>query len=278
MSTEPTSGGSASAGLELIDAEVWRDRRAVVGPVSLRVEPGEVLGIVGPNGSGKSTLLAGLAGLLSVRAAHETAHDPWRLDGRSRRDWSRRDLARRIALLPQKTEFAFPYTVYDLVLLGRAPHRAPWQRFRKEDRDRAWEWLERFGLDGLAQRPCDRLSGGERRKVFLARALAQETDYLFLDEPLIGLDPAAQEELADSVTRLRAERDRGIVVVLHDLRYVTRWCDRLVGLRDGAVAWSLTDASELAPSHLRELFDIGWRSVGEGDDAFFIPTTREEDR
>lgn len=278
MPTDRVAVGDGLDGLQLQDAEVWRDRRAVVGPVSLRVDPGEVLGIVGPNGSGKSTLLAGLAGLLPVRAARGATDDPWRLDGRSRRSWSRRGLARRIALLPQKTEFAFPYSVYDLVLLGRAPHRAPWQRFRQEDRERAWEWLERFGLDALAHRPCDRLSGGERRKVFLARALAQETDYLFLDEPLIGLDPAAQEELADSVTRLRMERERAIVVVLHDLRYVSRWCDRLVGLRDGSVAWSLDDATDLAPSHLRELFDIGWRSVGDGEEAFFVPTTREEDR
>lgn len=265
MKIDAEAGGLVCQGMI-----VPRSRRFEVGPASVSVRPGQVLGIIGPNGSGKSTWLAGMSGLLPVQS-----DKAWALDGRPRSSWKPAALAKRMALLPQKTEFAFAFTVFDTVCLGRSPHRSAWQGFGAEDRRRVWNTLEQMGIADLADRTVDRLSGGERRKVFLARALVQETDYLFLDEPLIGLDPAAQEEVATLIEGVRHEGKKAIVVVLHDLRFVTRWCHSILALANGRVAFQLESSDDLDTSHLKRLYGIEWRRWEGGDErSFFMPEGR----
>ena len=169
-------------------------------------------------------------------------------------------------------EFAFPFTVEEMVLLGRTPHRRPWESFTAADRRISGELLERLGIASLAGARVDTLSGGERRRVFLARALAQATPLLFLDEPTSGLDPAAQEELVALVRDLRGREGRGIVIVLHDLRMARSLGDRITSLVEGRQHREGQPDEVLRPELLRELYGIEWQSyAGPGDDRVLLP-------
>lgn len=237
--------------IEVRGLDVLRDRREVCRGIDLDVPRGGCAGVIGPNGSGKTSLLLGMRGLLPHRGV-------LRLAGQDAGRLARRDLARLVAVVPQRMEFAFPYTVEEMALLGRTPHRRPWQAFGRHDRRIVAELLERLGIADLARERVDAISGGERRKVFLARALAQETPILFLDEPTAGLDPRAQEELADLLSELRREAGKTVVVVLHDLRLIHRLCDDIVGLRDGTCLCIGPPSDVLTPRLLERLFDVGW--------------------
>ncbi len=242
---------------------VARGSRDVCRDVSVSVAEGECLGIVGPNGSGKSSLLLGLRGLLPTRGE-------LRLDGRDPRAVRRRDMAHLVAVVPQRMEFAFPYHVEEMVLLGRSPHRRPWEGFGAADRELVRALLARLGLAALAGERVNAISGGERRKVFLARALAQEAPILFLDEPTAGLDPAAQEDLAALITDLNVE-GRTVVIVLHDLRLATASCDRIIGLRDGAQFFDGAPGDVLVEPQLTELYGIPWQRFESGGQSVLLP-------
>lgn len=245
------SGAARDLAIEADSVRVRRGASEVCAAVQLRVPVGSCQGIVGPNGSGKTSLLLALRGLLPI-----DGH--LRLLGEAPAALDRSEVARRVAVVPQRSEFAFPYTVEDMVLLGRAPHRRPWQAFRARDREVVRSLLARLGLLALARARVDAISGGERRKVFLARALAQEAPVLFLDEPMAGLDPAAQAELCALLAALRQEHARTIVVVLHDLHQAATLCDRVAGLRDGRQRWDGPPAEVLTSARLEELFAVPW--------------------
>ncbi|MCA8961814.1 MAG: ABC transporter ATP-binding protein [Planctomycetes bacterium] len=256
--------------IELREVSVERDGIVVVRGVDALVRTGEVLGVIGPNGSGKSTLLAGVRGLLPTRGVV-------RLNGRDLGGMSRAAVARTVAVVPQRMEFAFPYRVIEMVLFGRAPYRRPWQAYSAGDRELVREILERLGLDALANRTVDALSGGERRKVFLARALAQDTPILFLDEPTAGLDPAAQEELLFAVHALRRESERAVVMVLHDLRAAQRVCDRVIALKEGEVRFAGRPSEVVDISALRALYDVDWESATSASgESIYFPRSPEE--
>ncbi len=229
------------------DLTVLRGRREVCRGIGMSVARGECQGIVGPNGSGKTTLLLGLRGQLPCRG-------DLRLDGCSPHAMGRAWVARRAAAVPQRMEFAAPFTVEEMVLLGRSPHRRPWEEFRPEDRRAARSALERLGILPLAGARVTELSGGERRRVFLARTLAQDTPLVFFDEPTAGLDPPAQWQVASLIGEL-CERDRrAVVVVMHDLRLAAALCHRVTALHDGAQLAEGTPAEVLVPSLLGRLF------------------------
>jgi iron complex transport system ATP-binding protein len=185
--------------------------RAVLHGVSLAVEPGEMLAIVGPNGAGKSTLLRLLGGSLK----------PWQgtveLLGAPLASFERRALARRLAFVGQENSVAFSFTVLEVVLMGRAPYLGSFHFESRGDLMLAREALERFDLLALATRPIQELSGGERKRVFLARALAQEPRVALLDEPTAHLDLRHVAEIFARFGELRAERDLSVVATLHDL-------------------------------------------------------------
>jgi len=185
---------------------------------------GGVIGLIGPNGAGKSSLVRAIAGL--VPAKGEIL-----IDGAHVSSLPLGDRARRIAYLPQGQAVHWPLTVERLVALGRLPHLAPFARPADVDVRAIEEALARTELLALRERPIDQLSGGERARVLLARALAVDAPLLLADEPLAALDPAHQIEV---MHLLREEAARGVTViaVLHDLTLAARWCDRLL-LIDG---------------------------------------------
>jgi iron complex transport system ATP-binding protein len=214
--------------LGLRDLEVRIGDAAILQGVSLELRRGEVLGLIGPNGAGKSTLLRAATGLLPlVHGAVEIAAAPLnQLDRRAR--------AKAIAVVQQLPEAPPTMRVAELVLLGRNPHLGLLARESAHDYAVAQDAMERAGCADLADRMLGTLSGGQRRRAFIARALAQEAPLLLLDEPTANLDVQAQCELFELVRSLAAAGS-GVLVVVHDLTLAATYCDRLVLLDQGAV-------------------------------------------
>jgi len=194
----------------------------VVDDVSFAVAPGEMLGIIGPNGSGKSTLMRLLSGVLSPGRGEV------RLFDRPLSTYSRRDVARSIAVVPQESSIEFPYSVTEVVLMGRSPHFGGFAFEGDRDVEIAHAAMRRTSVEHLARRSIHELSGGERQRVILARALAQEAPIMLLDEPAAFLDIRHEVEIYDLLHDLQQE-GKSIVTVLHDLNLAALYCDR-VGL------------------------------------------------
>lgn len=215
------------APLEVEDLTFAYNGRPVLAGVSLRLMPGEVLALVGPNGAGKSTLIRLAAGLL--RPNEGRVH----LFGRSPRDWSPRELARMVALVPQGAYIPPTFTVWESVLLGRTPYLGFLGVPRERDRRAARRALEQVGAADLADRFVGQLSGGERQRVLLARALAQEPRCLLLDEPTTHLDIHHQVTILSLIRRMASEQGIAVLIVLHDLNLAATFADRLALLADG---------------------------------------------
>ena len=198
-------------------------------PLSLAIERGEIVGVIGPNSAGKTTLIRLLTRVVPPSSGSIT------IDGRPLASLSAAALAREIAVVPQDLPQAFPFTVGELVLMGRYPH-APSRYFESErDRAVARTAMEATGVLDLAHLPLAELSGGERQRAVLARALAQEAPVLLLDEPTTALDVTVEAQILDLLQRLRKERGLSLLLVSHNLGIVDRVCDDLTVLYAGRV-------------------------------------------
>jgi len=228
--------------------------------VSLSVIEGGLVGIIGPNGSGKTTLLRLLAGLLRPSSGRVT------LVGRGLHSFSRRELARRIAVVPQETRLAFDFTVQEIVLMGRFPHLGPFEMEGRDDVAIAREALRSTGTLDLADRPFATLSGGEKQRVIIAGALAQAASVMLLDEPTAALDPGYQLEIAALLRRLNAERRVTMVVATHDLNLAAALCTDLVLMRAGRVLGAGPTRDVLTRENIRRLYDVE-ADVGFNDHA-----------
>lgn len=196
--------------------------------VDLEVRPGELWAVLGPNGAGKSTLVRAGMGLLPARSGEV------RLGGVPLASVDARTLAQRVAWVPQSSELAVGFTALELVLMGRSPHLGRWGLPSHGDVERARAVLEELDLSALATRPVTQLSGGERRLVFLARALLQEPQLLWLDEPTAFLDLRHQIDALEKV-RLRTRAGMAAIAVLHDVNLALAYADRVLLLKDGQV-------------------------------------------
>jgi iron complex transport system ATP-binding protein len=205
-------------------------RPFAVTDLSFEIASGEIVGVIGPNSSGKTTLIRLLTRVL------EPAAGEIRLDGIPSRRLSRAELARRVAVVPQGILPQFPFTVGELVLMGRYPHDPG--RYFESPRDRAVarEAMEATGVLELAGLPLEHLSGGERQRTVIARALAQEPRLLVLDEPTAHLDLRYQVEAAALLRRLNRERGTTVLLVSHDLNLAAEVCDRLLLMNGGRAA------------------------------------------
>jgi iron complex transport system ATP-binding protein len=218
----------------------------VLDEVSCQVESGEFVGLVGPNGAGKTTLLRTINGVLPPDSGTVT------LDGDALSELSSREVGRRVATVPQDTHIGFSFTAEQVVEMGRTPHRS---RLDWSDHgDSVERALVRTETTELRDRTVEELSGGERQRVLLARALAQETTALVLDEPTASLDINHQIQVLDIVRSL-VDEDRAAVAAIHDLDLAARYCDRLVLLQDGGIRASGPPDSVLADPSLEEAFD-----------------------
>lgn len=223
--------------------------REVLHDISLEVAAGEMVAVVGPNGAGKSTLLKVLGGAI----------EPWRgaveLKDRPLRDFDRRALARRLASLGQEIGSAFAFTVLETVLMGRSPHLGALRLEGERDLRIARAAMERFDLLPLAGRAINEISGGERRRVFLARVLAQEPEIALLDEPTAFLDLKHVAEIFSLLTQMRAERAMAVVATLHDLNAAALYADRILLLKDGRAMGCGTPDQVLTENNLRLVYE-----------------------
>ena len=220
---------------------------AVLRDVSCAIGRGEFVGIIGPNGSGKSTLLKLMSGYL------RPARGQVAIDGSPAERLSRAALGRLIGVVPQDTLVALPFTVMEMVLLGRTPHGAGFAFEDEHDLAAARRAMERTDTVALAGRRVTELSGGERQRVILARALAQEPRILLLDEPAAFLDIRHEVEMYDLLRDLQRE-GMTVVSVLHDLNIAALYCDRLVLLAGGQVARAGTPAEVVTYQMLTEVY------------------------
>lgn len=197
--------------------------------VTFSIEKGDLLGIVGPNGSGKSTLLRTMSRVLPP------SYGKVLLEEKDIYQISSTGVARKLAVVTQEQGLDFPFTVEEVVMMGRIPHLKRFQKEGPNDQEIVARAMEFTDTISLARRPVNELSGGEKQRVLIARALAQEPRLLFLDEPTSYLDLNYQIEIMELLTRLRREQELTIVMVVHDLNLASQYCDRLLVLREGEV-------------------------------------------
>jgi iron complex transport system ATP-binding protein len=225
--------------------------RAVLHACTLPIARGEVVAIVGPNGAGKSTLLRALAGLLRPSSGSV------RLDGVDIATLGRRELARRIAVVPQIFDTLFPFTVREVVALGRTARLGTFGGPSRGDLAAVDRAIADLDLANLASRRIDRLSGGERQRAVLAMALAQEADVLLLDEPTVHLDPAHQVVMLRLVRELACTRGLAVAAVLHDLNLAAAMATRLAVLADGRIVCDAAPETVISAELIRDVFGPG---------------------
>jgi iron complex transport system ATP-binding protein len=225
----------------------YRSGQGLAG-VSFAVDRGEILGIVGPNSAGKSTLLRLLSKVVLPQQGRI------RIEGCDVTGLSRLELARRMAVIPQTFEVAFPFRVAEIVWMGRYPHGAARSRTNARDQAAVQAALEATGLAALAARRMDELSGGERQLVSIAKALAQEPSVLLLDEPTAHLDLRHQRVVVEVLFRLRRERQGTSILVSHDLNLAAEYCDRLLLLGQGRVLSLGPPEEVITPEYLEPAY------------------------
>jgi len=233
--------------LTIEDLRFSYDAAPVLTGVDLSVESGELLGLLGPNGSGKSTLLGCLNGILEPDAG------TIRIDGDPVERLTSDERARRCSYVPQAESGAFPATVFETVMQGRRPHGG-WSPSAR-DREAAADVLDRLGIADLADRRVGDLSGGQRQKVRLGRALVGDPSVTLLDEPTSALDLRHQLEVMDLVVEhIRTGEVAGIVAI-HDLNLAARYCDRIALLSDGEIH-AVGSPAVLTPETVRTVYDV----------------------
>jgi ABC-type cobalamin/Fe3+-siderophores transport system ATPase subunit len=236
--------------------------RDAVRDVSFDAARGHMTAIVGPNGSGKSTLVRALLGRQPLRAGRIT------VDGRDVGRVSRLEVARRVAVVTQREELAFPTPVRDYVALGRYPHRGAWRSSVPADRQAIARAVAEAGVESLLDRTVDTLSGGEWQRVRIARALAQGGEGVVLDEPTTYLDIAHEMEAFELLGQL-ARQGMAVLLVSHELNLVARFAERLILLHEGAVAASGTPDDVMRGEILERVY--GWPLVVTRDPAVGAP-------
>ena len=239
----------AKVAVRVADITVYYDSTPALKGATIEVEEGSFTGVVGPNGSGKTTLLKAVAKLL------EPSSGAVYVDGRSLREYSRLELARRLALVPQEHPEGFNLTVADLVLAGRYPYSPGcwWESW--EDEREAMRALDELRLVELSRRRLSELSGGERQRAYLARALAQKPKVLLVDEPLAHLDLRYQVEV---MKLLRKLADSGVTVIAatHEVSLAASYCSKLIVLHEGKVAAAGKPREILTPELIKEVYWI----------------------
>ena len=246
----------------------WPHRAAALRGVSLRVSAGEFVGVLGPNGAGKSTLLRVCAGLLTP------AEGQVRVGEGAIASLSARARARALAYVPQRESVPDALTVREYVALGRAPWTTWSGRLSADDRDAVETSLARSQLGEFARRPLGTLSGGERRRCQVARALAQRARFTLLDEPLASLDMHQQVALAE-LLRAIADEGGGVLAAMHEVNLAAQLCDRVVLLGEGAVRAEGTPREALLAEHVAAMFPCELLAVSAPSGApCFVPLAR----
>ncbi len=223
----------------------------ILNSVSVEIEPGEYVSIIGPNGAGKTTLMRCLLGMIPYRGSVQ-------IDGQECAQANSRQLAKTVSYVPQTHDLEFPLSVFDFVMMGRYPYLSPLAPAQKKDRNAVERALDVTGTTEFRDRLLRTLSGGERQKVYIAAALAQETPIILLDEPATFLDWKHQAEVMQLLKNINAECGTTIVAVNHDLNSAAHWSDRIVAIKDGSVLFEGPPSEIIQPAPLKELFETAF--------------------
>lgn len=238
-----------SPALFVRDLSVSLGGTEIVGGVNLTVEAGELVGLVGPNGAGKTTLLQTTRGTLTPDSGEVF------VDGDPITNLSAKAAGRRVATVPQDTAISFAFSVREAVEMGRTPHLSRFGTMSEADHDAVETAMGRTEIAEFADRPVTDISGGERSRVLLARALAQNTPLLLLDEPTASLDPNHRLQTFETVANLVKE-GRAAIAAIHDLDTAARYCDRIVVVAEGGIIADGTPESVLTSPTLQRAFDV----------------------
>lgn len=221
-------------------------KKEIVKDVSIRVQDGQIVGLFGPNGSGKSTLLKSIYRVLKPSAGQIF------LDDVELGKIPHRESAKNLAVVTQFTTLNFDFAVEEMVLMGRSPHKSAFDRDTPEDFAIVHKCLQKVNMEAFAKRKFSTLSGGEKQRILLARALAQETQTLILDEPTNHLDIKYQLQTMDIIKGL----GKGVLMALHDLNLAFRYCDYVFLLKDGQVTASGTPEEVITEERVREVYEV----------------------
>lgn len=238
--------------------------RAVLRDVSFELKPGEFVGLLGPNGAGKSTLLRAIMGLVPRQGEVSCL-------GLSLDQISPLERARILAYLPQEREVIWPVSVRTLIALGRSPYRSGFSAPDESDRVATRQAIAAMDLEDLQDRSALELSGGERARVLIARALAQEAPLLLSDEPAAGLDPAHQISLMSTFQKL-ARDGQTVLASLHELPLAGQWCDRVILIANGQIVAEGTPRAVLTPSNLATVYGVRAQISVNDEGLIVVPT------
>jgi manganese/zinc/iron transport system ATP- binding protein len=229
--------------LEIHDLTVSYDKKPVLWNVDLTIPTGKLVGIIGPNGAGKSTLIKAIMGLVPVSSGYVRVFG--KDAGQARKQ---------ISYVPQResVDWDFPASVFDVVLMGRYPHLGLFQRPTQADKEIALDCLRKVGLETFQKRQISQLSGGQRQRVFIARALAQQAEVYFLDEPFAGVDAATESAIIE-LLREMAQTGKTVIVVHHDLQSVQEYFDWVIMLNTRLVASGPTSTA-FHPTTINETY------------------------
>ncbi|MDP3028891.1 MAG: ABC transporter ATP-binding protein [Deltaproteobacteria bacterium] len=216
--------------------------------VGIELNKGEVLSIVGPNGAGKTTLLKCILGI--VKPDKGTVL----IDGRDASRMKRLNLAKCISYVPQASPSKFPISVFDVVLMGRRPYIV-WKPSKK-DLEVVADLLKSMGLEDVALRDFDQLSGGQKQKVLLARAFAQNTDYLLLDEPTSNLDLKHQMEVMEMISSMVKKKEAAAILAIHDLNLASRFSDTIIMLNAGKIVCTGKPLQVMTANNIRSVYGV----------------------
>ncbi|PNZ70257.1 ABC transporter ATP-binding protein [Staphylococcus croceilyticus] len=236
--------------LKAQEVEIGYGDHTIINNLDVEIPDGKVTSIIGPNGCGKSTLLKALSRLLPIK------NGEIQLDGENIHTQSTKEIAKKIAILPQTPEVADGLTVGELVSYGRFPHQKGFGRLSAEDKKEIDWALSVTGTSEFRYRSINDLSGGQRQRVWIAMALAQKTDIIFLDEPTTYLDISHQLEILELVQQLNREQGCTIVMVLHDINQAIRFSDHLIAMKNGEILASGSTEEVLTKDILERVFNI----------------------
>lgn len=236
--------------LNTVGLNIAYEDRLIVENLNIEIPQGQITALVGANGSGKSTILKTMARIMQPKGGSVL------LDGKSIHKQSTREVAKQLAILPQNPTAPEGLTVTELVSYGRFPYQKGFGSLKAEDRKMV-EWaIGVTGMQDFHDRPIDQLSGGQRQRAWIAMALAQDTDILFLDEPTTFLDMAHQLEVLQLLEQLNANAGRTIVMVVHDLNHAARYAHHMIAIKKGKAQAVGSPVEVMKPDMLRDVFGI----------------------
>ena len=236
-----------------IDALTWRpgkDRPPIIDNVSLQLEQGNFYGVLGPNGAGKTTLVKHILGLVKNDSGHIY------FDGVDMKTIKRNELARYVAFLSQNTTKDVDFSVEEVVAMAREPYRKSFSPLSKRDVEIITEAMEYTNCLHLREKSICHISGGERQRVMIARAIAQDTPWIILDEPTSNLDIKHQLDLMSVLDKLKKDKKKTIVAVLHDINLAKKYCDKIIMMKEGRVELSGNNSEVLTSDNLSRLYGV----------------------